>query len=148
MGLARHKITGRRKFHGMRATSSPCFVLPYPLQRSWRLQSGAFPISKIRQAGSLTIQPAKKLFVTIFLPGLPPACVARGGGREPDKRRSVRRTISARRPTTREEKVRRDGSQRGQEVKRKTRGLSVWWPTKRCRSTQKSGEARLQDDGL
>ena len=32
-----------------------------------------------------------------------------------------------------EEKVRTDGSQRGQEVKRKTRGLSVWWPTKRCR---------------
>jgi len=38
-------------------------------------------------------------------------------GREPDKRRSARRTISARRPIPRvEEKVRRDG---GQEVKRK-----------------------------
>jgi hypothetical protein len=71
MGLARHKITGRRKFHGMRATSSPCFVLPYPLQRSWRLQSGAFPISKVRQAHSLIHSTRKKAFRYNFLAGLP-----------------------------------------------------------------------------
>ena len=120
-----------------------------------RLQSGAFPISKVRQAGSLIHSTRKKAFRHNFFSRFTAACVARG--RRPGARqgRSVLRTTSARRPIPRvEEKVRRDGSQRGQEVKRKTRGLSVWWPTKRCRftfskrSTQKSGEARLQDDGL
>jgi hypothetical protein len=42
------------------AASSPYFVLPSPLGALWRLQSGAFPISKVRQAVSLIHSTRKK----------------------------------------------------------------------------------------
>ena len=65
-------------------------------------------------------------------------------------RRSVRRTISARRLTTRGRGSLagwKSAKPRGSEHwKKRTRGSSVWWPTRPCRftsskrSTQKSGE--------
>jgi hypothetical protein len=66
-----------------------------------RLQSGAFPISKVRQARSFIHLTRKRAFRHNFFGRFTAACVARGGGREPDKGGLLRRTISARRPTTR-----------------------------------------------
>ena len=50
-----------------------------------RLQSGAFPILKVRQAHSLIHSTRKKAFRPNFFGRFTAACVARGGGREPDK---------------------------------------------------------------
>ena len=123
MGLARHKITGRRKFYGHVGNKFSILRAASPAARSLRLQSGAFPISKVRQAHSLIHSTRKKAFRYNFFGRFTAACVARG--RRPGARqgRSVLRTTSARRPIPRvEEKVGRNGSQRGQEIKRKTRG--------------------------
>ena len=81
-----------------------------------RLQSGAFPILKVRQAHSLIHSTRKKAFRHNFFARFTPACVARGGSREPDKGGLCGAQYQHGDLPRVEEKVRRDGSQRGQEV--------------------------------
>ena len=86
------------------------------------LQSGAFPISKVRQARSFIHSTPQKSFRHNFFGRFTAASVARGGGRESDKGGLCGARYQHGDLPRVEEKVRRDGSQRGQEVKSIGRG--------------------------